>query len=69
MAVKIMDMRTGETLSDAERYGEEVLNANWLTNPALALGLQAAESQKVKHDSPLFTDIDGFLARLYSAQE
>ncbi|MFT3735093.1 MAG: hypothetical protein QM776_08720 [Rhodocyclaceae bacterium] len=63
-----MDMRTGETLTDAERYGDEVLNANWLSHPALALGLQTQATQ-AKHEAALFTDIDGFLARLYSAQE
>jgi hypothetical protein len=68
MAVKIMDMRTGEVLSDAERYGEEVLNANWLSHPALALGLQT-EAGSTKRENTVFTDIDGFLARLYSAQE
>jgi hypothetical protein len=68
--VTIMDMTTGTRLSDAERYGEEVLNANWLP-PMVAAGLQtvsesvAASARK----QPALTDIDGFMSRLYSSQE
>jgi len=70
--VNFMDMTTGARLSDAERYGEEVLNANWLPQPALALGLQtvsenAAPQPARKACAP--TDIDGFMSRLYSSQE
>jgi hypothetical protein len=70
--VNIMDMTSGARLSDAERYGEEVLNANWLPQPALALGLQTVSesvaSQPARTASAL-TDIDDFMSRLYSAQE
>ncbi|MDB5815756.1 MAG: hypothetical protein JWN23_2873 [Rhodocyclales bacterium] len=73
--VNIMDMTSGTGLGDkdreAERYGEEVLNANWLPQPALALGLQtvcAGESSAPTRPM-LLTDIDSFMSRLYSSQE
>ena len=68
--VKIMDMTTGQILNDADRYGDEVLNANWLPQIAASLGLQpvtSTASRKVP-DAGL-TDIDGFMSRLYRAQE
>ena len=67
--VAIMDMRTGERLSDAELYGEEVLNAGWLPQAALQLGLQSAVSPARKLRSKAVADPDTFLRRLYSAQE
>jgi hypothetical protein len=68
--VNIMDMTSGARLTDAERYGEEVLNANWLPQAALALGLQTVSETRVAAKSaPAPTDIDGFMSRLYSAQE
>jgi len=69
--VNIMDMTSGARLSDAERYGEEVLNANWLPQVALALGLQTVSetSGKARTPVPALTDIEGFMSRLYSAQE
>lgn len=71
--VKIMDMTSGTHLSDTEReterYGEEVLNANWLPQPALALGLQPVSVESPATRSSLLTDIDAFMSRLYSAQE
>ncbi len=70
--VNIMDMTSGARLTDAERYGEEVLNANWLPQAALALGLQLVSETSVKARAPqvpALTDIEGFMSRLYSAQE
>ena len=68
--VNIMDMTTGEGFTDAERYGDEVLNANWLPQPGLALGLQPVTTGHARTVAPSApTDIDGFMSRLYSAQE
>ena len=68
--VNIMDMTSGTRLSDAERYGDEVLNANWLPQPALALGLQSVTiSSTASRYVPSLTDIENFMSRLYSAQE
>jgi len=70
--VNIMDMTSGARLSDAERYGEEVLNANWLPQPALALGLQTVSENAAPQPARTAsapTDIDGYMSRLYSAQE
>ncbi|MEC5384715.1 hypothetical protein VVD49_03215 [Uliginosibacterium sp. H3] len=67
-----MDMTSGARLTDAERYGEEVLNANWLPQAALGLGLQTVSETSVKPRTPqvpALTDIDGFMSRLYSSQE
>jgi hypothetical protein len=70
--VSIMDMTSGTRLSDAERYGEEVLNANWLP-PALALGLQTVSESVAAsapaRTEPALTDIEGFMSRLYRSQE
>jgi hypothetical protein len=68
--VTIMDMTSGAGLSETDRYGEEVLNANWLPQPALALGLQTV-SATPRRGAPqaMLTDIDGFMSRLYSSQE
>jgi hypothetical protein len=68
-----MDMTSGTPRnamqSDSERYGDEVLNANWLPQPAL--GLQCANTPaRVAYAAALANlDIDDFLARLYRAQE
>ena len=67
--VKIMDMTTGQILNDADRYGDEVLNANWLPQLALSLGLQTVASSPRKVADAGLTDIDGFMSRLYRAQE
>lgn len=66
--VNIMDMTSGTRLTDAARYGDEVLNANWLPQPALALGLQPV-SESTTPVRALLTDIDAFMSRLYSSQE
>ncbi|MDB5801682.1 MAG: hypothetical protein JWL63_2621 [Rhodocyclales bacterium] len=68
--VTIMDMTSGTPPTDTERYGEEVLNANWLPQPALALGLQSVcASEASAPRTMLLTDIDSFMSRLYSSQE
>lgn len=66
--VTIMDMTTAEHISDVDRYGDEVLNANWLPQAVLQLGLQ--EAHDVPHWSQAsISDPDAFMRRLYQAQE
>lgn len=62
-----MDITTNEDFDDTDRYGDEVLNANWLPPE---LGLQVVTSGHGRTlPSAAPTDIDGFMSRLYSAQE
>lgn len=68
--VTIMEMATGARLSDAERYGDEVLNASWLPQAALELGLQSAVSATRRGSAgKALSDPESFLRRLYLAQE
>jgi hypothetical protein len=67
--VTIMDMTSGTGPSEAERYGDEVLNASWLPQPALALGLQSVSESSAPARGMLLTDLDSFMSRLYSSQE
>ena len=68
--VKIMDMTTGEALSEFERYGDEVLNANWLPQPMLQAGLQSvATAARATGSAAMLADPDSFLKRLYLSQE
>lgn len=67
--VIIMDMQTGEGVAEpVDPYGEEVLNANWLPGPELALGMQQAEHGM--EPSPVAPqDVDAFLSAVYRYQE
>ncbi len=67
--VRIMDTTTiSSTQTETERYGDEVLNANWLPQDALMCAAEAAHASEHPHtctvDNP-----DEFLRTLYSAQE
>ena len=50
----------------AERYGEDLLLANW--NPALAVLAALNASDSVRDSTPALieTDLDGFLDRVYA---
>ncbi|HEX5125349.1 MAG TPA: hypothetical protein VFW00_01285 [Rhodocyclaceae bacterium] len=67
-----MDMTT-EHFADINRYGEEVLNANWLPQAMLQLGLLSLCTERVSATKVSATanvsDPDNFLQRLYKAQE
>lgn len=64
--VIVMDMHSGKRCEDpGDAYGEEVLNASWLPQPELQLGLQPVE---VEH-APAAEDVEGFLATIYLCQE
>ncbi len=66
--VTIMDMTTTERTSDIERYGEEVLNASWLPEAVLQLGLQSGH-EPAHYSTASISDPDAFMRRLYQAQE
>lgn len=51
--------------NDLARYDEDVLNAGWLPQPQ---ELAPAHAVAV-HPSPLATELEAFLARVYHAQE
>lgn len=68
--VMIMDMTIGRRRDDSDVYGDEVLNANWLPQAQLQLGLQSvAESVVAERQVRPAEDPDVFLRRLYCAQE
>lgn len=67
--VIVMDMNTGRRIEDEfGAFEAEVLNAEWLPQPVLALGL----SQAVPAAAPLpaaSLDVDAFLRNVYLSQE
>lgn len=62
--VIVMDTSSGK--QESENYGDEVLNASWLSCPELQAGLQPVEP--AHHDAPI-TDPDSFLRNIYLCQE
>lgn len=67
--VIIMDMHTGKRYEEpADPYGEEVLNANWLPQPALQVALQAVEDAAAP-PAIAAEDAEAFLAAVYRYQE
>ncbi len=64
-----MDMTSGKKIEEpVAPYDEEVLNASWLPQPALQLGLQMAETAR-QEPALAPTDVEGFLAAVYRFQE
>jgi hypothetical protein len=66
--LRVMDMSTGKIIE--EEFGsfeDQVLNAEWLPQPALELGLQPVVS---RHDAvqPV-QDAEAFLRSIYLSQE
>ncbi|MCK6404706.1 MAG: hypothetical protein L6Q60_01690 [Rhodocyclaceae bacterium] len=66
--VIIMDMDSGRVIREApgDAYGDEVLNAGWAEVPQVAPRLAEVASTR---QTPGESEIAGFLARLYAAQE
>lgn len=62
-----MDKTAVDRMSDMERYGEEVLNANWLPQSVLQ-GLPA-EPESVPHSHFSIGDPDAYMRLLYQTQE
>jgi len=77
--VIIMDTETGKRIGDPfceyrqfGAYEEEVLNAEWLPQPALQLGLNVVEtaiSSGMRATSAVMEDADTFLRKVYLCQE
>ena len=64
----VMDMSTGERLEQSGGYSEEVLNAGWMPQPSLQLGLQSAiETRRTpRYQEPC--DVEAILRNLYLFQ-
>lgn len=67
--VIIMEMHTGKLVEEPqETYGDEVLNANWLPEPGVQLGLQSvAEAEHLPRAAE--EDAEAFLHAVYCFQE
>jgi len=66
-----MNTITTNCLTEMDRYGDEVLNANWLPKMILsALGLPLAHHQNT-HPAQIGSEheAEDFMQRLYRAQE
>jgi hypothetical protein len=63
-----MDMNTGKILEDEfGSFEDEVLNAGWLPQPEVQLGLQEVRSGNTGASSEI--DADAFMKQLYASQE
>ncbi len=64
----VMEMDSGRVIHEESRvaYDDEVLNAGWAEVPRLERRLQEVP---VSHRGPREGEVEGFLARLYAAQE
>lgn len=70
IVVMIMEMHTGKLLEEPqEAYGDEVLNANWLPEPGLQLGLQAVAAETEHPPLGAAQDVEAFLYAVYRFQE
>jgi hypothetical protein len=65
--VIVMDMESGSLFEDEfGPFKDQVLDANWLPQPELAVGLQPAAQTR---DTPPLIDVDAFLRNVYLMQE
>ena len=61
-------MNTGKILEDEfGSFEDEVLNAGWLPQPELQLGLQEVKASKLV--TPAELDADAYMKQLYASQE
>lgn len=65
--VIVMDMSSGQKVDDFGLYEDEVLLSNWMPQPELGLQLQGAVPARPAETS--HEDVEGFLRRVYLAQE
>ena len=66
--LRTMDMSTGKILEDEfGSFEDEVLNAGWLPQPELQLGLQEVQTSKTA--PPADVDADAYMKQLYASQE
>ncbi|MFA7279915.1 MAG: hypothetical protein WC100_07445 [Sterolibacterium sp.] len=67
--VIVMDMDGNKYIAgEFGAFEEEVLNAQWLPQPLLQLGLQEAVREPVPQTSPA-VDVESFLRTVYLSQE
>lgn len=67
--VIVMDMNSGKRIEEPEeRYGDEVLNANWLPSPEVQLGLQHSQAETERR-AVATQDVEAFLSAVYRYQE
>lgn len=70
--VIVMEMGSGQLIAEERfcAYDEEVLNAGWTEVPPIGarVELRLEEVVAVRHE-PSEREVEGFLARLYAAQE
>jgi hypothetical protein len=66
--VIVMEMDSGKRIAEESycAYDEEVLNAGWAEVPRIEPRL---EEVAVANHAPAEREVEGFLARLYAAQE
>ena len=67
--VMIMELTLDTCLTENERYGDEVLNANWLPQISQMLGQQSARTAPREPRAAGLEDPESFLQRLYRLQE
>jgi hypothetical protein len=68
--VIIMEMHTGKLVEEPQdAYGDEVLNANWLPEPGVQLGLQAVAAEAEHPPQGAAEDVEAFLYAVYHFQE
>ncbi|NMG34669.1 hypothetical protein GRF61_09460 [Azoarcus sp. TTM-91] len=67
----VMQMSSGQAMTDPAPYDEEVLNASWLPpQPQAALQLQEAlEPERPRREMPPPIDVEAFLNAMYRSQE
>jgi len=66
--ITVIEMSTGKKIEEPDAYSDEVLNANWLPQPELQLGLQTVTPAKLVLSEPAL-DAESFLRQVYSSQE
>lgn len=70
--VIVMEMDSGRLIAEESfcAYDEEVLNAGWTEVPSIASRIEPRlEEVAVARHEPSESELAGFLARLYAAQE
>ncbi|MEN9493475.1 MAG: hypothetical protein RJA63_3924 [Pseudomonadota bacterium] len=67
--VTIMELTLDPTTTENERYGDEVLNANWLPQPGVLLSRPPAVVPRHERNPAGAEDPESFLRRLYLLQE
>lgn len=69
--VIVMEMDSGRRIAEESfcAYDDEVLNAGWTAVPTIESRLEPRLEEVVVRHEPSAHELEGFLARLYAAQE